>query len=148
MVIEDRILIAAPAARVWDIVADPIRMASLSPEVDKVEWVGEPGSQHGATFLGHNRVGPVRWTTANIVEIAEQSNAFGWRAVEGNERCVSRWTYRIEEQHGGCEVLERYESVGWMATAECLLGRAWMLRRGMRETLRRLKIAAEHAAPR
>jgi DNA-binding CsgD family transcriptional regulator len=46
----------------------------------------------------------------------------------------------------GCRVVERYEPVGWMATPECLLGRAWMLRRGMRSTLRRLKTIARAEA--
>lgn len=146
MVIEERIFVAAPASRVWEIVADPMSMAALSPEVNQVEWVSEPVSQRGATFRGHNRVGPVRWTTDNVIDVAKQNSAFNWRAIEGNGRCVSRWTYRIEEQRGGCETVERYEPAGWMATAECLLGRAWMLRRGMRATLGQLKVAAESAA--
>ena len=72
---------------------------------------------------------------------------FGWRAIEGNGRCVSRWTCRINEQPGGCQTMEQYEPAGWMATAECLLGRAWMLRRGMRATLARPKAATQTTAP-
>jgi hypothetical protein len=146
VVIEERIFVAAPASQVWGIVADPVSMADLSPEVSRVEWVRDAGPRRGATFCGHNRVGPVRWATDNVIDVAEQDRAFSWRAIEGNGRCVSRWTYRIEERSGGCETVERYEPVGWMATAEYLLGCAWMLRRGMRATLANLKVAAERAA--
>ncbi|MGH3503573.1 MAG: SRPBCC family protein [Nocardioidaceae bacterium] len=143
MVIEERLFIAAPARRVWGLVADPARMAALSPEVERVDWTGDAVPQRGSTFEGHNRVGPVRWSTTNIVEVVASDRAFGWRTVEGNERCVSRWAYRVEHREGGCEVVERYETVGWMSMAECLLGRAWMLPRGMRVTLQELKIMAE-----
>jgi hypothetical protein len=144
VVIEERTQIAAPVPGVWAIVADPDRIAALSPEVHHIEWTGEPGPRTGATFRGHNRAGPLRWTTTNTIEVTEPNSVFGWRTSEGNNLCVSRWTYRLEETPDGCQVIERYQPVGWMATTECLLGRAWMLRRGMRATLRRLKTAAEN----
>jgi hypothetical protein len=81
--------------------------------------------------------------TINVIDAAEPNSVFSWRAIEGNGRCVSRWTYRINEEPGGRQTVEQYEPAGWMAMAECLLGWAWMLRRGMRAHSRTLKAAAE-----
>jgi uncharacterized protein YndB with AHSA1/START domain len=145
MRLEQRSFIAAPPARVWDLISDPPRMTTLSPELEKVDWSAASPPPPGSIFQGHNRVGPVRWSTTNIVEVVEPGRTFVWRTVEGNQHCVSRWTYRLTPRQGGCQVLERYESIGWMATAECLLGRRWMLPRGMRTTLRKLKTLAESA---
>jgi hypothetical protein len=85
----------------------------------------------------------VRRTTTNVIETAEPNCVFAWRTSKGNKLCVSRWSYHLKAMPDGCRVVERYEPVGWMVTPECLLGRAWMLRRGMRSSLRRLKTTAE-----
>jgi uncharacterized protein YndB with AHSA1/START domain len=144
VVIEESLVVAAPAQRVWNLVAHPEQMTALSPEVERVDWIDTAVPKPGAMFRGHNRVGRVRWSTTNIVETVEPSRVFSWRTVEGKNVCVSRWTYRIEPRSGGCEVIERYESVNLVAAVECVLGRAWMLRRGMRATLRELGSAVEN----
>jgi hypothetical protein len=146
VVIEERARIAATPGRVWAVVADPDRMAELSPEVRHIEWAGDPGPRPG----GHvprpqpGRPGAVDHHQPHRDGRARQGIRLAHQ--RGRDLCVSRWSYRIAEQPEGCEVLERYEPVGWMATAECLLGRGWMLRRGMRATLRRLTAMAESSA--
>jgi hypothetical protein len=82
MVIEEFIQVAAPAARVWQLLADPGRMSTLSPELDRIEWIGAPEPRVGGSFTGHNRVGPIRWSTTNVIETVEPESVFGWRTVE------------------------------------------------------------------
>ena len=58
---------AAPAGRVWDLVADITRIGEFSPETFEAEWLdGAEGPGAGARFRGHvrrNGRGPVYWTT-------------------------------------------------------------------------------------
>jgi len=75
-------VVAAPAERVWNLLAHPEQMTALSPEVERVDWTDATVPKPGAMFGGHNRVGPVRWSTANIVEAVEPSWVFSWRTVE------------------------------------------------------------------
>ena len=59
--------IAAPPARVWDLVTDLYRMGDWSPECYRCAWMdGGTGPRVGARFKGWNRQDlgpiPVRWT--------------------------------------------------------------------------------------
>lgn len=150
MVIEEHIYVAAPAAEVWSLVADPGRMPGLSPELRRIEWIGAPTSVVGGTFRGYNRAGPVRWRTRNVIESVEPGRTFIWRTMDGPAYCfVTRWTYRLRPESGGCEVIERFETVSWLSlviTRGLLWGRGRMLRRGMRATLWSIKVAAERVA--
>ncbi len=150
MMIEERLFIAAPVEHVWSLIADPERMPGLSPELRRITWVGAPEPSAGGTFRGHNGVGPVRWRTRNVIEVADPDHMFRWRTMDGPwYSFVSRWTYRLEPQVGGCEVTERFETASWLAVAitrGLLWGRGRMLRRGMRATLQSVKAAAERPA--
>src|SRR3984957_16354291 len=54
------VVIEAPAERIYELVADLPRMGDWSPECRQVEWLdGSTGSAEGATFIGHNRGGPL-----------------------------------------------------------------------------------------
>ncbi len=147
MRIEERLFIAAPVERVWSLIGEPARMPGLSPELRRITWVGAPNPTAGGAFRGHNGVGPVRWRTRNVIEVADPGRIFAWRTMDGpGYSFVSRWTYRLEPQTGGCEITERFETASWLAafiTGALLWGRGRMLRRGMRTTLRSIKAAAE-----
>lgn len=60
MVIEVFVRVAAPAARVWQVLADPEHMPDLSPELDRIEWIGVPEPDVGGSHRGHNRFGLFR----------------------------------------------------------------------------------------
>lgn len=147
MVLEERVHIAAAPARVWQLVADPERMTAFSPELHHIEWIGEGAVRVGATFRAFNRVGPVRWRTRNVIEVADPGRLFAWRAMDGpGYSFVTRWTYCLLPSVGGCDVVERCETASRLArviTAGLLWGRPRMLRRGMRRTLDGIKVAAE-----
>lgn len=149
MVIEERLAIAAPIDRVWSLISDPERMPGLSPELRRITWVGTASPVVGSAFRGHNGVGPVRWRTRNVIEVADPGRTFAWRTMDGpGYSFVSRWTYRLDPRSGGCEVTERFETASWLAVAitrGLLWGRGHMLRHGMRTTLEAIRAAAEAA---
>lgn len=150
MLLEERILIAAPAARVWGFVADPERMVGFSPELDHIQWLGDSAPRVGGVFRAFNRVGPIRWRTRNVIDVAEAEWMFSWRAMDGpGYRFATRWTYCLLPQTpGGCELIERCETVSSLAsiiTRSLLWGRGRMLRSGMRATLEAIKLQAEAA---
>jgi len=151
MLIEEQLFIAAPVDRVWSLIGDPARMPGLSPELRRITWVGAPNPTVGGEFRGHNGVGPLRWRTRNVIEVADPGRTFAWRTMDGpGYSFVSRWTYRLEPRCGGCEVTERFETASRLAvaiTGALLWGRGRMLRNGMRTTLESIKAAAEGGEP-
>ena len=145
MIIEEFVYVAAPASRVWQILAAPEHMPTLSPELERIEWIDTPEPDVGGSYRGHNRVGLIRWSTVNVIETVEQERVFAWRTVEFG-RLVYRWTYRLRPADSGCCVSERFESTGWISIFYHLWGRYPMLRRGMRRTLQQIKTVSEQDA--
>jgi uncharacterized protein YndB with AHSA1/START domain len=140
------VTIAAPPARVYQLVSDISRMGDWSPECRGGEWVGgASGPEVGAMFRGHNRLGRYRWSTTSKVVAASPGREFAFTViVRGRES--TRWRYRLEPISGGTAVTESYEFVWapWhIALGDVLMGRDRQLRRGLRTTLARLKAAAE-----
>ena len=142
------VTIAAPPERVYDMVADVTRMGEWSPECYSCRWVGrhrEPVA--GAVFVGLNRRGWARWVTTNRVVRAERGRAFVFRTGGTGVR----WGYQLEPRGEGTLVTETRDLSGardWLIRLSApLVGgyerHAEELRAGMRETLDRLKAAAE-----
>jgi uncharacterized protein YndB with AHSA1/START domain len=149
MLIEERLFIAAPVEDVWSLIADPELMAAWSPEVQRITWIGAADVSVGGIFHGHNRVGPVRWHTRNVIEFVNPVHKFGWRTMNGpGNSLMCRWTYHLESQLGGCDVIERFEATSWPAVGitSLLWARGLMIRKGMRATLQSVKQAAENPA--
>jgi len=143
---EEHVRVDARPEVVYDLVADMPRMGEWSPECYRTEWVGEiQAPMAGAEFLGHNRVGPYRWSVGGKVVTAERGREFAFTTyLEGHES--TRWRYRFQESDGATVVTESYEylwSKPLIRLSDALSPRRAMLRRGMRRTLQRLKQAAE-----
>lgn len=149
ILIEERLFIAAPLADVWNLIADPERMPEWSPELWRITWIGASDPSAGGMFLGHNRLGPVRWRTHNVIELVDPGRAFAWRTIKPGYGLMCRWSYRLDPQIGGCDITERFETASWLAlgvTRGLMWGRARMLRKGMAATLQSVKAAAEMPA--
>ena len=148
----ESVVVAAPATRLYDLVADLPRMGEWSPECRRVEWLeGWAGPVEGARFVGHNRGGPgglMRWSRQGRVLAADPGREFAFVTEEGG-RESTEWRYRLDAVEGGTRVTESY-TVRWIPTWARVLdvptNRAGELREAMRHTLERLKRAAE-AAP-
>jgi uncharacterized protein YndB with AHSA1/START domain len=148
---EAAIDIDAPPERVWGLLTDVTAMGRWSPECYSCAWLdGADGPRVGARFKGRNKRGLLRWSTVSTVKVADEPRHFAWEV----DRSGMRWGYRFEVVDGGTRVTEYREEVGpkppsvRLAYALRLLGRDpdAIVRRGMTETLERLKAGAESPA--
>jgi len=143
------VVIEAPAAAIYELVADMPRMGEWSPECQRVEWLnGSTGPAVGSTFVGHNKGGPrklMKWSRQGRVLTAEPGHEFAFVTEEGG-RPSTEWRYEFEQLAGGTRVVESYD-VKWIPLWARILdvptNRAAELRAAMDHTLDRLKVAAE-----
>jgi uncharacterized protein YndB with AHSA1/START domain len=146
------VTIAAAPEVVYDLISDVTRMGEWSPECYSCRWLGkrhEPAV--GALFVGFNKRGWARWATTNKVERADRGAAFVFRTRETGVR----WGYELAAEGDGTAVTEFRDLSSarvWMVKLAGPFvggfdGHAEELRAGMRETLDRLKAAAEAADP-
>lgn len=147
------VVVAAPAAHIYDMVSDLPRMGEWSPECQHVEWIeGSDAPVAGARFVGHNRGGPrgiLKWSRKGRVLVAEPAREFTFATEEGGKEGVI-WSYRLEPIDGGTKVTESYEVTtipAWARIVDVPTNRARELREGMRHTLAQLRAAAEASLP-
>ena len=106
-VVQVRIWIDAPPARVWGLVSDIELMPAMSSELQSVEWLdGATGPAAGARFLGRSRHEAMgEWeATSQVVEF-EPEQVFGW-AVGDPANPSARWRFRLEPKDRGTELSE------------------------------------------
>lgn len=149
----EAVVVAAPAAHIYDLVSDMPRMGDWSPECQRVEWIeGADGPAPGARFMGHNVGGPrgiFKWSRRGRVLVAEPGREFAFATEEGGKEGVV-WRYRLEPVDGGTRVTESYEVTTipvWARIVDVPSNRARQLREGMGHTLAQLKAAAEASLP-
>lgn len=135
---------------VWEVVSDVTRYGELSPECTGGRWTGGATVPVvGATFVGINRHGPVRWSTHCQVVAAEPGEHFSFRVTES----AMRWGYRLAPgADGGTDVTEYRLALApspWysrLVVASGVLGRHRedTMREGMRRSLAALARAVAH----
>lgn len=147
--LEESIDIAAPPARVWEMVSDVRRMHEWSPQVTSTRLrAGHERVGPGAQFTNRNHHGDLEWTThAEITRwvpdeevafrIAENWVTWSFRlhAVDGS---VTRLVQRRDAPEGISQ-LSRDLTDGFLGGQEEFTA---ALRAGMRETLERIREAA------
>lgn len=143
--------IAAPAERVWAMIADLPRMGEWSPENEGATWLGgAAGPAVGARFRGTNRNGAKQWRTSGRIVDCDPGRRLAFK-ISAAGLGVAEWRYELEPTDDGCRVTETW--VDQRGPLVRVLGkpvsgvadRAAHNRRSMEETLRRLKVAAEGA---
>ena len=103
------IFIGASAGVVYDLVADPMKMADWSSECVRCRWVGDSGrAEVGARFRGTSRNGRHRWTTTSTITEVRPGELFAWEVTYFG-RPVARWEYRIERRPTGVQLIESVE---------------------------------------
>jgi hypothetical protein len=143
--------IVAPPDLVYDLIADVTRMGEWSPECYRCEWLdGATVAAAGARFRGYNRRGLLRWERTAVVGTADRGCEFSFTTVnDGSGREETRWLYTMEPSSSGTLLTESFQFL-WCSVpnrlAEALLPRGRQVNRGIGETLRRIKHAAETAA--
>lgn len=101
---------AAPAEKIWNLIADVRNIGRFSPETFEAEWLdGAGGPAVGVRFRGHvrrNGIGPVYWTTCRVTA-CEPGREFGFEVLVGH-RAVNNWHYRLSPADGGTQVTESF----------------------------------------
>lgn len=104
------VFMSAPAATIWDLVADVRNTGRFSPETFDAEWLdGANGPALGAKFRGHvkrTEIGPVYWTTCRVTA-CERGHEFGFEVLVGSA-AVNNWHYRFVAKGDGTEVTESF----------------------------------------
>lgn len=151
--IEDSIEIAAPTDKVWTLVTDIPAMSKWSPQVVKSSVKGGV-VKLGATFSNLNKQGIKRWPTGGKVVRFQPPTAttpgdFAFRIKEN--RTV--WSFALEPTaDGGTRLTERRETPDGVSGLSMVLTKIVLggqegftdeLRRGIRQTLERIKVEAE-----
>ncbi len=144
-----RIAIAASPQQVYDIVSDVISIGDRSPECYRCEWLdGASVARVGARFKGYNRLGLLRWSTISVVTAAERGREFAFTVLSG-DRDSTCWRYVMEGDGQTTTLTESYEFV-WCPIvsriAEAPIPRDKQLRRGIAQTIERVKVEAEARA--
>ncbi|MFI1015946.1 SRPBCC family protein [Streptomyces sp. NPDC020965] len=115
LAVSDSIVIQAAPATIYERVSDPRLMGRWSPENLGATVRGEStGAYVGMVFDGHNRRGPLRWTTRCTVLAADPGERFAFRVhAIGGRRPILRgriatWEYRFDAVDGGTRVTETW----------------------------------------
>ena len=146
------IIIRAPAQVVYDLVADPMRMADWSPECVHCRWIGratEPAV--GARFRGTSRNGWRRWRTTSTIVDLRPAELFAWD-VSYFGQPVARWEYRIQPHAEGVALVESvqdHRGALLRAVSPYITGSRDRAERNadtMESTLQAIKAAAEASA--
>ncbi len=141
---------AAPADKIWNVIADITRTGEFSPEVFESEWLdGATGPALGAKFRGHvrrNEIGPVYWTTCRVTA-CEPGREFGFAVLAG-DKALNNWHYRLDPSGDGTDVTESFRMADFPGVRlfELLGGQLRVRRnkRDMRTTLERIKKVVEN----
>jgi Polyketide cyclase / dehydrase and lipid transport len=142
--------IAARPDVVYDIITDVTRMGEWSPECYRCEWLdGANAAAKGVRFRGYNRRGRYRWERTAVIEAAERGREFAFTTVSDRTgRHETRWQYTLEPSSSGTLLTESFQFL-WCSianrAAEMFVPRGRQVNRGIEETLRRIKRAAESA---
>ena len=143
---------AAPAEKIWNLIADVRNTGRFSPETFEAEWLdGATGPALGVRFRGHvrrNEIGPVYWTTCRVTA-CEPGREFGFQVLLG-DRAVNHWHYQLTPTADGTDVTESFRLASSPLTTLYFWVFGGFLRkrrniRDMTKTLERIKEAAEAA---
>ena len=137
--------IDASPEEVYDLVADIGRMPEWSPETYRAHWLGgATAAAPGAKFRGWNKMGPLRWFTDPVIDVADRGRELAFTTTFFGRGRLTTWRYTMAPAEGGGTTLTESweENVGLLD--RLLPGRRKEgLQRGMEETLARIKAAAE-----
>jgi hypothetical protein len=148
--LSESIQVSADPAAVYALVADLPRMGEWSPECTGVTWRGAPPhAVAGSRFIGHNRIGAIRWVSQGVVTEAEPARRFTFHIYFGPIP-VADWSYDLTTTPDGtCTVTESWTDRRPRALSRALSvvygQRAPRNEQGIHTTLANLKSAAESA---
>lgn len=147
--IEQHVEIAAPVAEVWALVGDVTRMPDWSPQVTSSRLrSGFETIALGAQFTNRNLHGELEWTTHAEVVRFDPEREIAFRVEEN----WAVWSFSLAPSGEGTTLTQRRELPDGISDLSRELTDGFMggqdafsesLLAGMRETLERIKAAAE-----
>lgn len=147
--LEDSVEVDASPAAVWAMVSDVRRMAEWSPQVTSTRLrAGHDDITLGARFTNRNQHGELVWTTHGEIVRFEPERVIAFRIEEN----WAVWSFGLEPTGDGTCLTQRRETPEGISQLSIDLVEAFMggqeeftaaLRAGMRETLERIRAAAE-----
>ncbi|KAA0117134.1 SRPBCC family protein [Mycolicibacterium sp. P9-22] len=144
--LQAQIDIAAPPARVWELISDLKRMPHWSPQCRAMKVFGP--LRVGAKTVNINRRRLLVWPTTSTIIAVEPECRLAFR-VDANG---TEWSYELEPIDGGTRVVESRRAPNGIKKFSTVTVNAVMggvpsfeveLVEGMNETLSRIKSAAE-----
>ncbi|WP_153503603.1 SRPBCC family protein [Cumulibacter manganitolerans] len=105
--------IAAPAERVWEIIADIQTPSLSSPEFSGADWLdGATEPAVGARFAGRNQHDAIgHWETVSQFTVVDRPRELVY-AVTDVDNPGAVWTYRIEPAGAGSVTLTQIAQIG------------------------------------
>jgi hypothetical protein len=108
---EAEITIAAPLARVWELVTDINLPAQFSSEFQGARWTEGDGPALAARFVGSNQHPAIgAWESPCVVNVFDLHRAFGW-AVGDPGHPGAQWRFELE-QVGEAVLLRQRAQIG------------------------------------
>jgi uncharacterized protein YndB with AHSA1/START domain len=148
----ESIHIAAPRARVWELVTAMERYGEWSSENTGGYWRkgadGEPGTgRRGDQFVGINRRDGAEWKAPVEIIEREEERAFGF-VTGGTEMNLALWRYQLDDDGDGTRLTEQWELRNRaffldMGGEDELARRASNAKESIAATLRGMKATAE-----
>lgn len=140
---------------IYALVADVTRTPEFSPEILQCTWLdGATEATVGARFKARNKV-PNRpaWNNKPVVTVVDPGREFAFARTEPFGGTVE-WRYRFDADGDGTRVTESYKvtkplgHVGWfiIGTLFARKDRRTDLRRGMQQTLERMRAVVEKSS--
>jgi uncharacterized protein YndB with AHSA1/START domain len=145
----DSVRIAAPPEQVWTLVSDVCRMSDWSPQVVSSRLrSGFDRVERGTQFTNRNRQGELEWTTHAEIIRFEPGREIAFRIEEN----WVIWSFTVTPDGSGALLTQRREAPDGVSDLSLELTNGFMggveaftasVRAGMRQTLERIKAAAE-----
>jgi len=128
--------IPAPAATIFDLLADPRQHARLDGSGSITDVVAAPPRLFlGATFTMRMRIGAA-YATRNVVSVFEENRAIAWHHF-----ARFTWRYDLDEVSGGTRVTESFTYDNPLGYVIMVLRWPQRNQRAMERTLERLAAA-------
>lgn len=121
LTVSDSIVVAVSPDAVYEQISRPTLMGRWSPENLGATVVGPDAADAagreayvGMVFVGHNKRGPMRWSTLCTVTAADAGRRFAFRVHAIGLRTprlrgpIAGWEYRLEAVDGGTRVTETW----------------------------------------
>jgi uncharacterized protein YndB with AHSA1/START domain len=129
--------IPAPAASIFDLLADPLQHVRLDGSGSLSKLKSSPERLYlGATFSMHMRLCGVPYITNNVVVVFEENRSIAWHHF-----AKFVWRYDLEEVDGATKVTESFDYSQPWGVFVIPLGFPSRNEDGMKATLERLESA-------